>query len=104
VFASISSRWIGNTILFDSKVLELSSNENSFELIDITLYNNGRFLASTYNMSCQKEHVGHYTITNDTLYFNFNNDPSEYISETYIKHETQWYSADQKSILTQRSF
>ena len=82
LFLSIFLRGIVNSIYFGKEKFLLESNESIF--IKIQLFENGKFFAYTYDISCEIENYGTYKISNNKLNLNFKNKKSEYLGTEYI--------------------
>ena len=51
--------------------------------IKIQLFENGKFFAYTYDISCESENTGTYNLTNNKLNLNYTNEKSEYLGTEY---------------------
>ncbi|MCB4800281.1 hypothetical protein [Neotamlana laminarinivorans] len=68
--------------------LEIQNAENNYELIQIKLYENGKFYSTIYDMSCKLEYIGTYQLNENILILKFKNEKSEYLgTEYYIKNK-----------------
>ena len=57
---------------FGQETMRIVNNDDDWLFIDITLYKNGTFFSQIYDLSCEEEIVGKYTITNQILNLKYN--------------------------------
>ncbi|WP_298419978.1 hypothetical protein [uncultured Kordia sp.] len=88
IFTSFSIRWLIFQVSYNQEKYSFESTENSFQFIEIKLYENGKFYAQTYDMSCQMEHIGTYTIQENEITILFKNQKSKYIGTKYLMKNT----------------
>lgn len=89
LFVSLSLRWFIIETSYSVEKYTIESTQESFQLATIHLYENGKFLGWTYDMSCQKEHVGTYKIAGDELLLSFTNEMPKNLGSVYnIKGNT----------------
>lgn len=51
--------------------------------IKIQLFENGRFFANTFDVSCDRESVGTYELSKNTLQLHFENENPDYLGTKY---------------------
>jgi len=81
LFLSVFLRQIIMTTYY-GKEKNVIENENS-TFIKIQLFENGKFFASTYDISCENENIGTYSLKENILKLNYKNEKSEYLETEY---------------------
>ncbi|WP_420571205.1 hypothetical protein [Kordia sp.] len=55
----------------------------NFVFVKIQLFENGRFFAKTFDVACDRESVGTYELSKNTLELHFENENPDYLGTTY---------------------
>lgn len=83
LFLSLFIKSITFFIFYGNEKYVIERAKESFELIDLKLYENKRFHSWTFDMGCQVGNVGTYTITDKRLTLKFEDVKSEYLGTRY---------------------
>ena len=81
LFLSIFSRPIIMETYYGKEKNVIESESPIF--IKIQLFENGKFFAYTYDISCESENTGTYNLTNNKLTLNYTNEKSKYLETEY---------------------
>jgi|AntDeeMinimDraft_5_1070356.scaffolds.fasta_scaffold20651_1 hypothetical protein len=81
LFLSVFLRQLIMTTYY-GKEKNVIENENPV-VIKIQLFENGKFFAYTYDISCESENVGTYNLKENILKLNFKNEKPEYLETEY---------------------
>ncbi|PQJ65918.1 hypothetical protein [Polaribacter butkevichii] len=81
VILSISFRGILFSTTYGKQKIVIESN--SFPLIKLELYESGRFFSNTLGIGCETENIGTFSLNNNVLKLNYNNEKSEYLGTKY---------------------
>jgi glucan phosphoethanolaminetransferase (alkaline phosphatase superfamily) len=86
VLISLSIRSVIFQVSYGKEKHKIENTENYNQLIEIKLYENGKFYSWTYDMSCQIENIGTYKLNENkiTLEFENENAKSEYLGTEYL--------------------
>lgn len=89
VLAMISTRSLITHFQYGEEVHHISNLSDAYVLIDVRLFENGTFISSTYDASCNRENTGTYDLNANQLNLKFDNVKSEYLETRYaIHHDT----------------
>ena len=69
------------TIYFGKEIKLIEGNDLIH--IEVKLYDNGKFFAYTYDISCESENIGTYTLTDNKLYLKFKSEKPKYLGTEY---------------------
>lgn len=83
ILSSVFLRKIILTIAYGKEKISLTSNPNSGVHIKLKLYKNGKFYSYTYDISCEEENIGTYTILDYELKLEFKDEKSEFLGTRY---------------------
>ncbi|WP_430413183.1 hypothetical protein [Kordia sp.] len=84
VLISLTLRSVIFQVSYGKEKHKIENTENYNQLIEVKLYENGKFYSWTYDMGCQLENIGTYKLNGNKITLEFGNEKSEYLGTEYL--------------------